>query len=777
MALLRFLLTFGVLATLFSAPALAGEPRWILNNGDSAEKIIVGQGTFNFEFGLATILSTGTDCTVRFAQDAVESFEADTHPFFAVRYKYESKQTTAGLFFTTNELTNLSDKSYSSFPIVSDNTWRNAVVDMRKFPHGQWKGTITSFRFDPTNPSDAESKYALSRLGFFASEKEANDFLNAANDNPDFSMPSNFVSDGFRCYVPGGVLNDEFSRDDFQLATPPRLGNISMKGTREELVLVRREGSQKIIEPICDATSQGFVSCCVREKGPFSLEDRALPPGTYDFSKRSSERAVRFVLARELMTLNDGKFLPEKVLSANDAKVLADKLSSFFKNGKSGEILESLSGNFVGKTREEVAVLIMNAIRDGLGTNVNSEYSREYYNRERIRIGAWGNFRAVDFNDEYMKTYADCGFDFLLAMVAAPTPELLRVANKYGVEVYVNDGTYSRPLVGDAEFCDFPNYTGSFITDEPGVESYDKLASLCNDYKKATGKEGYINLLPMYANAAQLKYGASAAAIEYYDADPDLFRKYCAAFCDKFDTKYICTDIYPLNWGKEHKKTTYADYAESINVIASVAREYDREFWCFIQTFAWIPSKRTPNETEFRWQCYSMLSFGCKCILCWTYAGYKEGFPSLVDTQGRKTRAWDDARPVFWELRALSDEFVKYRNLGAFTHNCSDATPYLKISDEYKDFQAIQEIDCEQPLLVGCFEKKDDRNSFAFTLVNMSELQDETSARVRMKLNATSVNLYRRGVVKKVEPDKDGFFVFELETGDGVFVTLDSQSK
>ena len=90
---------------------------------------------------------------------------------------------------------------------------------------------------------------------------------------------------------------------------------------------------------------------------------------------------------------------------------------------------------------------------------------------------------------------------------------------------------------------------------------------------------------------------SGAAAIEYYDPDPELFEKYCDAFCQQFDVDYICTDIYPLNW-KNGAKFTYPEYAESIDVIASVARKRQRDFWRFIQTFAWIPSKRTPAEEE-----------------------------------------------------------------------------------------------------------------------------------------------------------------------------------
>jgi hypothetical protein len=238
--------------------------------------------------------------------------------------------------------------------------------------------------------------------------------------------------------------------------------------------------------------------------------------------------------------------------------------------------------------------------------------------------------------------------------------------------------------------------------------------------------------LPMYANAAQLKYGAGAAAIEYYDPDPALFRKYCDAFCEKFDPPYICTDIYPLNW-VDDKRQTYKNYCESINVIADSARRHAKDFWCCIQTFAWAKGKRIPTGAEFRWQSYCMLSFGCKGLLCWTYAGYDTEFPSLITIDGRRTRSWYDAATVFKEIRQISDAFVRHKYIGAFAHGCSEETPYLKFSSPLEKFPFIQEIQSEDPLLIGCFSEKEGTGS-AFTIVNMSELEDVKTVLVQMKI-------------------------------------------
>ncbi len=749
-------------------------PYWTFNNSSEAKRLVVGQGQISTEFGLTTIRSTGTDCTVSIPMAEKEAFSASERPFFALRYKIKSEISACGLFFTNDDnLRTLSDKSYSQFNIDSDGEWHNVVVDMRTFAHKNWKGNITSFRLDPTNPSDGNSIYAISRLGFFPSKEEGLAFLKEANDEPDFSQDACLFDESQRCFVPGGALTLDYKRSDYLLCNVDEARILVQNAPLENVVVARKIAGGFVPAPLCDFNSRGFATFCAREPG----EWRAIVvrDSYEDAVGRPTEGAIRFVLSRGLMTPRGDRFEPTARLNSGEASELKNVLRSLEQYGDVGAQVAKLAETFEKDdlpTREEVAVAIADAVKQALGTAVDSPYSREYFERERIRIGAWGNFRPDDYDEEYMKTYADCGFDYLQAMSGIPTVELLRDGAKYGVEVCVNDGSFVKPGEGDREYCDYPNYTGCYVTDEPGSDSYDKLAKKCNAYAKATSKTPYVNLLPMYANAAQLKYGAGAAAIEYYDADPDLFRKYCADFCKKFDTNYICTDIYPLNWTSGRVKTTYADYVESINVIASVAREYDREFWCYIQTFAWISSKRTPTEAEFRWQCYSMLSFGCRCILCWTYAGYEDDFPSLVDTKSRQTTAWHDARPVLWELRRISDEYVKYRNLGAFTHNCTEETPYLKMSGEYKDFGAIKEIECAEPLLVGCFEKKDESKGAAFTLVNMSELQENRGTTVRMKLQGAEATAWYRGAPQTIKANEEGWFDFQLASGEGVFVTI-----
>lgn len=686
-------------------------PEWILNHGSDAQQAVLGQGDLTQELGLTRIQPTGTDLTLTFPMTKEDAFPAAEFPFFAMRYRMTTRLKQSGIFFTTETLTELSDKSYSPFPISGDGQWHHAVMDLRTCAHKNWAGTVTSFRLDPTNPSDTESKIEISRLGFFSSEAAAQTFLEAANDQPDYSQETVLRGEGFQCLIPANTLSDGWQKTDFLLTRTNRSPEV-LQALRDGAALtVCRNGS-----PIpCRVNSRGFAWYAAEQPGSYSLECVEDP--------KTGKRMVPIPLDSELQK------------------------------------------------------------RLGCEPPSASALPAEHFSRERIRLGAWAHFNPQHFGAACLRDYRDCGFDLLIGSGTESSTRnrsiLFQECDALGIEVFVHDGAWIHPETAGEEYFDHPSFGGHYFTDEPGSDAYEKLGKQCEAYHAATGKTPYVNLLPLYANAAQLKFGAGAAAIEYYDADPELYRKYCERYCDLVPTDFICTDIYPLNW-RNGKRVTYQNYVESINVIATVARERNREFWCCIQTFGWIPSKRTPNASEFRWQCWSLLSFGCRGILCWVYAGLNPETPSLLTSEGEKTPAWFDAQTVLREIQAVSDVFCRFRNVGAFTHHASDAVPYLKMSGEYRNFRTIQELNCPDPLLIGCFEAREKKNEnesrgTAFTLVNMTELEAAQSTIARLKLDVPdgqAVTVYRRGVPQCGQTDSDGFYVIPLETGEGVFVTV-----
>ncbi|MDD4102758.1 MAG: hypothetical protein PHU80_09040 [Kiritimatiellae bacterium] len=744
--------------------ALAREPVWVFNNGPDAARILIGQGQLGSEVGLTKLIPTGTDLTLTLPMHAEDVFLADERPFFAVRYRYRTNITQGGLFFITDKLAELSDKSYSPFPVVGDNTWRTAIVDMRTFKHKNWSGKVTAVRFDPINPSDTDSVCEISRLGFFASEALAQSFIEAAVDAPDFSRPAQFSAKLQNVTVPGGCLKEGFDRADFMLQSTT-VENPSVK----TVVKFRPKGDagagRAVV--ISQTNSRGFTSFVARQPGLYSLENQEGELADIGGLTEIERLAVEFVVARKLLAADDSRtFRPHEPVSDADWRRVVVLLSEYGVD---------LSVESKPATRREAASALKKVVQTALGIAVESPYPKEYFTRDRIRLGAWVDMRLEAVDDDFMETYSAAGFDWILAhgaLAGSLRRTVLLDCDRYGIELILGDGAYKNAAIATAEYFDHPSFAGTYIVDEPGSEQFEELAEICREYRKATGgKLPYINLLPMYANAAQLKFGANAAAIEYYDPDPGLYKKHCDAFCKMFDVPYICTDIYPLNWVKG-KRSTYKNYCESINITATSAREHNKDFWCFIQTFAWTSGKRTPTESEFRWQSYCMLSFGCKTLLCWTYAGYNLEFPSLVGVDGRRSNAWYDAATVFKEIRGISDAFVRYKNIGAMSHNCTDATPYLRFSNPVAKFAAIERVECEQPLLIGCFDAKEGRGK-AFTVVNMSELETVESAQVKMRLSGSNVRAWPHGRQVALTEGSDGMYKFTLAPGEGIFVEVD----
>ena len=744
---------------------LARDPAWIFNNGPDARLISVGHGQLCTEVGLTKLVATGTDLTLTVPMAAGDAFPASERPFFAVRYKYRTGIRQAGLFFTTDTLTELSDKSYSPFPVVGDNTWRTAVVDMRASGRTNWAGTVTGFRFDPINPSDTVSVCEVSRFGFFPTKEEAQRFLAAAVDAPDYTRPTRFLAPLQQVLVPGGCLFDGYEQADFTLRSTDA-------ANPSETTVVRfrpkdAAAAEQVI-PLCDTNRRGFTRFVARKPGHYRLANSEVALDDLGGLEEGVSRAIRFVVARQILGAAGARaFRPGEPVAAADWDRAVALLPAH-------DVKRALPAK--PTSRAEAAVALMKAVKQTLGTAIDSPYTPAYLTRDRIRIGAWVNLRAEAISDDFVATYRSAGFDWLIAHGALAGSDrrewLLRECDRLGVELILGDGAYRNAAQATADYYDHPSFAGSYVIDEPGTDQYAELAEICKAYRRETGgKLPYINLLPMYANAAQLKYGAQAAAIEYYDPDPALYKKYCDSFCQMFDEPYICTDIYPLNWARG-RRVTYKDYCESINVIARSAREHGKDFWCCIQTFAWVASKRTPTEAEFRWQSYCMLSFGCKGLLCWTYAGYTPEFPSLVTAEGKRENAWYDAATVFKEISRISDAFVRYKNVGAMSHAGSGDTPYLRFSQPVERFPAIERIECERPLLIGCFAAKEGTDS-AFTLVNMSELEAVETVQARLSVRGPSrVVAWPRGQRVELKPDAEGRYRLTLAPGEGIFVEV-----
>ncbi|MBE6687748.1 MAG: hypothetical protein E7588_00555 [Ruminococcaceae bacterium] len=400
---------------------------------------------------------------------------------------------------------------------------------------------------------------------------------------------------------------------------------------------------------------------------------------------------------------------------------------------------------------------------------------------KRIRIGGWWSTDPKLISDEYVKAIAENGCDFIMTSQLSDTAkikELLSYCDKYGVECIVYDQRlYDREDVDVAsitkEYSGYKSYVGNMVKDEPGTDEFPHLRRVYDKFRAETpGKDAYINLLPMYANAAQLKYGAGAAAIKYYDKDPDLYKKHLEDYCEAFDTPYLCVDVYPCRNAPDGvTRTIYNGYLENVSLMAETCRKYNREMWIMVQSLVWYANATPPDEIDLRWQFYTVLAFGAKAIFHYCLATPPGHTPGLLTSEGTKSDLYYPAQRCHRFLHAIEDVYYQYNPVGAFNVNCTDEYEYLKFSAQYKNFAPIKEVVSDDQLLVGCFEKQDNKG-YAFTIVNMTQISERKTARAKLKIEGKKVTVYADTMSYTIAP-VDGYYEFDLPCGEGAFVTVE----
>ena len=757
------------------------------------------------EFNVLKLIPTNHDpmiyCT--FTED--EQFDSQDYPFVAYRYSVKSTYTQGVFFVCSEKHPSFSDDGLTWINLSNRGAWTNVITDMRK--NAFWKGVITAFRIDPINGGSLDKKAViyLDRVGFFKTEEDAQVFLDDAK-GPDYSESVTFSKGFAKAVVKGGTLSDGYNSADYLM----QLDKAAAADGATPLVVRKADGGETVV-PVSYVNSVGFVSYLASKSGEYSIV----------FSDRNVETDADFVTVRGAMTEADVnekavtkdlirnvlyRVFEEELPSAGtddgsgpaDAKFTAQLIGSLIKRfklsvytddslavkGLSAEEKTAVCSGIItdinakSLSGEEFASVVTRLIKAVLGQPV---LKSNISNKDGITIGAWSQF-TYGIDDKTIKTFSEAGLSLLINLgdieEGGKLNTVLNDGRKYGVKVlrYIYspskfNASKPDPIPASCyEYYDYDSYLGNLIYDEPGTDEYGRMAALTEYYNGTLpGKLCYYNLLPMYANAAQLKYGAGAAKIDYYDSDPDLYKKYVASYAETVPGYYMCVDIYPYRSSGTTKKI-YGEYAKNMDIFASACRQYGREFWLFVQSVDYDGGKWTPNYTDIRWQMYVGLSFGVKTFFHYLYS-YTNHYAFIVD--GKTTEVYDAAKKADLEILSISDDYVRFNNVGAFNMNCGGSKfAYAQFDNQYKDFSVIKEIRSNDPLLFGCFEEKDGGN-YAFTAVNMNNVSKGGNAGFSFSLDGQyRVSVWQNGNKTELKAD-GGYYSLSLECGEGVFVIIE----
>ncbi|HRQ49044.1 MAG TPA: hypothetical protein PLR74_00805 [Agriterribacter sp.] len=270
--------------------------------------------------------------------------------------------------------------------------------------------------------------------------------------------------------------------------------------------------------------------------------------------------------------------------------------------------------------------------------------------------------------DAQFKALADGNVDVLQYVIPysqAQNLTLLDKAKANNIKVSIYD---ARVYGSDAEITDmvevYKNHTGLegyYIKDEPNMAQLDEVATI---YQKLVARDlahaPHVNLFP------SLAVGGLLGDIDY---EADYVRAWISKVgADKL--QYLSVDIYPFLADGSFRDLYYND----LDVIRKVALELgDIKTSAYLQSVGIEGAYRRPNEAELRYNMYSMLAYGIKYPVWFTYgtpdpasSGSEVFTSAILDLNGNKTDLYVPFQKLNAEVKALGLKLIEMQSQAVY---------------------------------------------------------------------------------------------------------------
>lgn len=301
----------------------------------------------------------------------------------------------------------------------------------------------------------------------------------------------------------------------------------------------------------------------------------------------------------------------------------------------------------------------------------------------------------------------------------------LKLAEKYGIGVYVTDGHIRAGgnYLSTAEmvkrvglYSAYQSFLGVHVIDEPGTPSYKSTSSrLLADYtdgitlfKNYANINGYVNLFPYHTDDQ--------------DISETVYNNYLSDAVNA-GVDVISYDNYPVGKGKTlviftTKKTNYEGFYRNLKLARAKSIDSGKPFWTFAQVGDGFSDENTqnidtsllPTAAEMQWEINASLAFGSKGIQYYSvvqpeqYAKNTDGTydytrSGLISANGEKnTRYFDAAKSINNYIAAIDEVLMNSEN-EALIINDENASEYVTGTSEYGEVQSVN----GKNALVGCF--------------------------------------------------------------------------
>nr|MBQ4317833.1 hypothetical protein [Clostridia bacterium] len=270
-------------------------------------------------------------------------------------------------------------------------------------------------------------------------------------------------------------------------------------------------------------------------------------------------------------------------------------------------------------------------------------------------------------SEAHIKELHDCGIDFVVCM--QNDRAALDLFAKYGIGAVVTgivpgwwggngdnasqmekNNPIEAYIKAAQSFTDHPAVWGIDAGDEPSALDFPHYGKVIAAMEKAFENQfAYLNLYPNYASVVQNNAVETVNQLGTATYDEHIKR-----YCECVPADYICYDFYPCNVPK-----LVLQHYQNLRIVADACRDTGRSMWIVLQVNSRSKDLFLTTD-QLRYQAFSSMAFGAENIIwaCWT-AGWWHN--QVLDENGNKTEQYDKLRTVNAEIKALADEYMKYR--------------------------------------------------------------------------------------------------------------------
>lgn len=340
---------------------------------------------------------------------------------------------------------------------------------------------------------------------------------------------------------------------------------------------------------------------------------------------------------------------------------------------------------------------------------------------EFFPIGFWWPPPPQETTDERYREIAECNFTLVLSGNGGYDYETnvkrLDCCQKNGLKFTSLDERIHAQKATDTPEWDktvddvvnayknHPALWGYMLMDEPNASMFPHLAYLVRKIKeKDPAHISYINLLPTYANPVQL----GAATVDEETITQQLgsatYEGHVESFMSTVKPEILSYDNYCLLSDGSDRP----DFYENIDIIRNSALKYNIPFWGFALVIPHM-AYRNPTEGEIYWQIYSLLAYGAKGILYFTYwtpnpktdGDYWMSPYAIIDPDGKRTEHYEQVKKLNAGIKVMGPILLKLNSESVYhTGDIPIGCEKFKSNDLFKRIKRA-------PLVVGVFSDKE----------------------------------------------------------------------